>query len=287
MVANLRVCTNCGHHFAVTARERIVQIADEGSFTEIARGLRSDDPLGFVDSEALPGAAARRRALDRASRRGHRRLVLHRRHVDRDRRARLLVPRREHGLGGGARSSPAPPTSPSRRRLPLVSISASGGARMQEGVLALMQMAKTVAAVDELHEARPPVRLRARASDHRRRGGELRRARRRRDRRARRAALVLGPARREADDPRDAARRLRPRRVELPPRPRRPDRARARSFATRSRGSLALLTGGRPTGRRCSSATSTRSARSAARSPACAGGSPASPVPERGADVDD
>src|SRR6476646_5951759 len=54
MVRNLRVCTNCGHHFPVTARERIVQLVDEGSFLEVAAGLESSDPLEFVDSKPYP-----------------------------------------------------------------------------------------------------------------------------------------------------------------------------------------------------------------------------------------
>ena len=61
--------------------------------------------------------------------------------------------------------------------MPLVSVSASGGARMQEGVLALMQMGKTVASVDELREAGTALRLGARPPDDGRRGGQLRRAR--------------------------------------------------------------------------------------------------------------
>src|SRR4029079_17186402 len=64
MVANLRVCTNCGYHFPVTARERIVQIADEGRFSEIARGLHSDDPLEFVASKPYPD---RLRAAERTT----------------------------------------------------------------------------------------------------------------------------------------------------------------------------------------------------------------------------
>ena len=46
---HLNVCPQCGHHFPMRARERIKQLADEGSFTEEAAELRSDDPLGFFD----------------------------------------------------------------------------------------------------------------------------------------------------------------------------------------------------------------------------------------------
>src|SRR5436309_954857 len=54
MVRNLRVCTNCGHHFPVTARERILQLVDDGTFAEIAAGLDSSDPLEFTDSKPYP-----------------------------------------------------------------------------------------------------------------------------------------------------------------------------------------------------------------------------------------
>ncbi len=111
MVANLRVCTNCGHHFPVTARERIVQLADEGTFTEIARGLHSDDPLEFVDSQPYP---ERLRGGERATgpaRRGDRR----RRAPSAARRwrSRSWTSRSSAAAWGRswARSSPAPPTS--------------------------------------------------------------------------------------------------------------------------------------------------------------------------------
>src|SRR6185436_1492994 len=54
MVANLRVCAHCGYHFPVTARERIVQLTDDGSWSEVARDLISIDPLEFVDSKPYP-----------------------------------------------------------------------------------------------------------------------------------------------------------------------------------------------------------------------------------------
>src|SRR5919202_3081713 len=51
---HLNVCPQCGHHFAVRARARIAQLADEGTFTEEAADLRSDDPLGFFDLRPYP-----------------------------------------------------------------------------------------------------------------------------------------------------------------------------------------------------------------------------------------
>jgi acetyl-CoA carboxylase carboxyl transferase subunit beta len=155
MVANLRVCAHCGYHFPVTARERIVQLVDEGTFTEIARDLQSADPLEFVDTRPYPerlAAAERGTGLHDA----------------------VLVGGAEIGelpvavavmdftfLGGSMGSVVGEKVFRAaelavERRMPLVSVASSGGARMQEGVLALMQMAKTVAAVEELREAGCP-----------------------------------------------------------------------------------------------------------------------------------
>jgi acetyl-CoA carboxylase beta subunit len=50
--ANLRVCPQCGHHFPVRARERVIQLADRGTFNEFDAELRSADPLGFFDLRA-------------------------------------------------------------------------------------------------------------------------------------------------------------------------------------------------------------------------------------------
>jgi acetyl-CoA carboxylase carboxyl transferase beta subunit len=155
MVANLRVCTHCGHHFPVTARERIVQLADEGSFTEIARALSSDDPLEFVDSKPYP---ERLRAAERST--GLRDAAIAGSCTIGGTAAAVVVLDFSF-LGGSMGSVVGEKVARAadlavEMRLPLVSVSASGGARMQEGVLALMQMAKTVAAVDELRDAGRP-----------------------------------------------------------------------------------------------------------------------------------
>ena len=155
MVANLRVCGHCGHHFPVTARERILQLTDEGSWSEIARDLVSVDPLEFVDSKPYPeriGAAERQTGLRDA--------ILVGQAVIGETAVALAVMDFTF-LGGSMGSVVGEKFSRAAelavdRRMPLVSVAASGGARMQEGVLALMQMAKTVAAVDELREAQLP-----------------------------------------------------------------------------------------------------------------------------------
>jgi acetyl-CoA carboxylase carboxyl transferase beta subunit len=155
MVANLRVCTHCGYHFPVGGRERIVQLVDPGSWSEASAGLRSADPLEFTDSRPYPERIA---AAEQAT--GLLDAVLVGTAAIGGRRLALVVMDFTF-LGGSMGSVVGEKFARAARlaveeRLPLVSVAASGGARMQEGVLALMQMAKTVAAVDELREARRP-----------------------------------------------------------------------------------------------------------------------------------
>src|SRR4051812_8223354 len=155
MVANLRVCAHCGHHFPVSARERIVQLTDEGSWTEIARALMSVDPLEFTDSRPYP---ERLDAAERAT--GLHDAVLVGQASIGDMPVALAV--MDFTFLGGSMGSVVgekfwrAAELAVDRRMPLVSVAASGGARMQEGVLALMQMAKTVAAVDEGRESALP-----------------------------------------------------------------------------------------------------------------------------------
>jgi hypothetical protein len=101
---------------------------------------------------------------------------------------------------------------------PLVLFSAAGGARMQEGILSLMQMPRTTVAGADAQGGGAALRRGADASDDGGRHGLLRHAGRRADRRARGADLLRRAARDRADDPREAARRVPARRI--PPRPR-------------------------------------------------------------------
>ena len=96
---------------------------------------------------------------------------------------------------------------------PFIMFAASGGARMQEGILSLMQLPRTTVAVQMLREAAPALSRGAHQSDHRRRHRVLRHAGRRADRRAGRAHRLRRPARHRADHPREAAGRLPARRI--------------------------------------------------------------------------
>ncbi len=151
----MSVCPSCGHHFRLPAGARLAQLLDEGTFEERDAGLVSEDPLGFVDQKAYPdrvAAAQLATGLRDAALWGMGRIE--------GQRIAILV--MDFGFMGGsmgavvgekvARAAEAALAE----RLPLVIVSASGGARMQEGTLALMQLAKTMAALERLRAAHVP-----------------------------------------------------------------------------------------------------------------------------------
>jgi acetyl-CoA carboxylase carboxyl transferase beta subunit len=151
--AGLFVCAHCSHHFPVPARKRVDQLADAGTFVEEAAELRSEDPLAFFDlrpyAERLAEAELKT-GLGDAMVIGHAAIEGH---------GCELAVMDFAFMGGsmgsvvGEKFSRACDTA-IERGVPLVSVAASGGARMQEGILALMQLPKTVAAVEDLHDAR-------------------------------------------------------------------------------------------------------------------------------------
>jgi acetyl-CoA carboxylase carboxyl transferase subunit beta len=151
--ATLRVCPQCGHHFPVRARERIAQLADRGTFVEEDAGLRSADPLGFFDLRAYTDRLAE---AEVATGLGDA-LVAGAAAVER-RPCELAV--MDFAFMGGSMGSTVGEKfaraceRAAARRVPFVCVTASGGARMQEGILSLMQLPKTVCAVDELQESR-------------------------------------------------------------------------------------------------------------------------------------
>jgi acetyl-CoA carboxylase carboxyl transferase beta subunit len=149
---NLWVCSHCGHHFPMRARARILSLADEGSFTEEAADLRSDDPLDFFDLRPYGERLAEAElgtGLGEA-------IVIGRASVE-DNPCELAV--MDFAFMGGSMGSAVGEKfaracdSAVEQGVPLLSVSASGGARMQEGILALMQLPKTIVAVADLHDA--------------------------------------------------------------------------------------------------------------------------------------
>jgi acetyl-CoA carboxylase carboxyl transferase beta subunit len=150
--AHLRVCPQCGHHFPVRAPDRIRQLADPATFEEEDAELRSADPLDFFDLKPYTERLAQAE-LDT----GLGDAILTGRAAIEGQPCRLAAMDFSF-LGGsmgsvvGERFARACERSAEDGGV-VVSISASGGARMQEGILALMQLPKTVAAVGELHDS--------------------------------------------------------------------------------------------------------------------------------------
>jgi len=152
---NLWVCPHCGHHFAVRARTRVEQLADRGTFEEQDKVLRSADPLGFFDLRAYTERIAE---AEVATGLGD---ALIAGGASIERRACELAVMDFAFMGGSMGSAVGEKFAracerAAKRGVPLVCVTASGGARMQEGILSLMQLPKTVAAVDLLHEAPVP-----------------------------------------------------------------------------------------------------------------------------------
>ena len=149
---SLWVCEQCGHHFPMRARARIASLTDPGSFMEEATDLHSEDPLDFFDlrpyTERLAEAEMKTGLADA--------MVIGRATMD-GRHCELAV--MDFSFMGGSMGSVVGEKlsracdSAAQARMPLVAVTSSGGARMQEGILALMQLPKTVAAVEDLHDS--------------------------------------------------------------------------------------------------------------------------------------
>lgn len=141
----LRVCPKCGHHFRMGARVRLLSFFDPGSTVEIGAEVRAKDPLKFVDNKPYPV----RHAAAEASTRETDAFVLMAGEL---RREPIVAGAFEFGFMAGSMGSVVGERfalgaeEAVRRRAPYVVFCASGGARMQEGLISLMQMAKTAAA---------------------------------------------------------------------------------------------------------------------------------------------
>jgi acetyl-CoA carboxylase carboxyl transferase subunit beta len=150
-----RVCPKCRHPFRITARERLAMLADEGSFEERDAGLHSVDPLGFKDTRRY-----RDRLKAAQEKTGLREAVIC--GVARIGGWPAVLAVFEFEFMGGSMGSVVGEKLTRAielaidKRLPLVIVSSSGGARMQEGILSLMQMAKTASALERLGSERLP-----------------------------------------------------------------------------------------------------------------------------------
>jgi len=152
--ANLNVCPKCQYHFKVDARQRI-QLLMEPGYELVDMGLRSTDPLNFTDVKPYKQRLRKARestGLDDAIVNAVGNMGSH----------AVVVSAMEYGFIGGSMGAVVGETiarAVDRARLqrrPLIVVAASGGARMMEGVVSLMQMAKISTALAQLDEAKVP-----------------------------------------------------------------------------------------------------------------------------------
>ena len=150
-----RVCPVCGHHFRLAAPARVDQLTDQGTWQERDAGHEALDALGFVDQKAYPDRLAaaqtatgmRDAAVWGTAAIGHTRVAL------------CVM---DFGFMGGSMGAVVgekvtrAAEHALAARIPLVVVSSSGGARMQEGTFSLMQLAKTLAAIERLRAAGVP-----------------------------------------------------------------------------------------------------------------------------------
>ena len=148
----LNVCPECQHHFRISARQRIEQLVDPGSFEEMFEDIEPSDPLKFVDKKSYKD---RLKAVQAET--GEKDAVVCGKGFIKGRPIMMSVMNPEFMMGSmgsvvGEKITLTIETAV-EEQLPLLIVSCSGGARMQESALSLMQMAKTRAALGRLDEA--------------------------------------------------------------------------------------------------------------------------------------
>lgn len=155
LVANLHVCPHCNYHMRIGSRERLKSIFDREEFEIISIPEVISDPLKFRDSKRYTD-----RLKDYRARTGEEEASLVA--VGNIGNIESLITVQNFSFAGGSlgiAGGEAMVTAANeavKRKAPLIAISASGGARMQEGILSLMQMPRTIVAVNQLREAELP-----------------------------------------------------------------------------------------------------------------------------------
>ena len=152
---NLQVCPQCDHHFYLDARARLNMLFDDAQYQEFDAALVSSDPLHFVDSKTyVDRLAAMQKATSLADATVSAGGTLNGRPVH-------ICAMESKFIGGSMGAAVGEKITRAiersvERKMPLVVISASGGARMQEGAVSLMQLAKISAALMRMDEAKVP-----------------------------------------------------------------------------------------------------------------------------------
>ena len=151
LVRNLKVCPECNHHFRLPAQERLAQLLDPGSFDDLSGDIESVDVLGFTDSKPYPTR------LEEARRKTGRRDAAQYGKATINELPVIVAVMDFTFMGGSMGAAVGEAVTRAAElaletRTPLIIVSSSGGARMQEGCVSLMQMAKTSQALARLHE---------------------------------------------------------------------------------------------------------------------------------------
>jgi len=152
---NLNVCTSCGHHMAITPRDRFISLFDGGIYTEINVPNPIDDPLTFRDQKKYPD---RMKAAQKSTGEKDAMLV----GTGDIGRTRIVAAAQDFSFMGGSmgmyvgNAIIAAAEAAVKAKCPLILFSAAGGARMQEGILSLMQMPRSTVAIQMLKEAGLP-----------------------------------------------------------------------------------------------------------------------------------
>jgi len=149
---NFKVCPKCDYHFRISASERLPYLVDEGSFLEVEDGLSPRDFLKFKDYSDKLKSSRKKTGLKDAIIAGEAKV---------NGKTVSVVVMDFNFMGGSMGSVVGEKIARAveraiEKRIPFVSVASSGGARMQEGILSLMQMAKTSAALARLGEAGLP-----------------------------------------------------------------------------------------------------------------------------------
>ncbi|TDL79348.1 acetyl-CoA carboxylase carboxyltransferase subunit beta [Palleronia sediminis] len=155
LAENLQVCTNCNHHMAISPRERFRALFDGGTFTEVPVAAPKPDPLGFRDQKRYP---ERLRMAQRQTGEKEAMLVVE---GEIGEVPAIAVAQDFAFMAGSMGMYVGNAILAGARRAvelerPLILFAAAGGARMQEGILSLMQMPRTTVAVEMLKEANLP-----------------------------------------------------------------------------------------------------------------------------------
>ena len=148
---NLKICPKCNYHFRISARERLKLLVDEGSFIELDGGLVSLDPLKFKDTISY-----KERVKENQQKSGLKEAVISGDALIKGYPISLIIMDFSF-MGGSMGSVVGEKVSRAAERAlekkqPFITVSSSGGARMQEGIFSLMQMAKVAAVIGKLKD---------------------------------------------------------------------------------------------------------------------------------------